>query len=194
MCKIAHGTIFHGWDSGLIGRQLRTLRKRQGLTLQQLGETAGLSAAFLSQVERELTSLSVSSLASIANALNVPPSFFFPHPKSDSVAVRSYEREPFRMDRADVVYARLGHSFEGRQLEPLFVTYPANYRSETSSHVGEEFYFVITGQLTVLLDGEPHKLNEGDSIHFLSDSEHQLINPSDVPVQVVVVNTPTLLS
>ncbi len=177
----------------MIGHQIRVLRKRRGMTLQQLGEESGLSAAFLSQVEREMTSLSVSSLASIAKALNVLPSMFFPHPNGHSVAVRGYAREPFRMDHADVVYARLGHSFDGRLLEPLFVTYPPSYRSEFSSHDGEEFYYVLNGQLAVNLDGETYKLNEGDSIHFKSDRRHQLANLSEVPVQVVAVTTPTLL-
>lgn len=177
----------------VIGHQIRVLRKRRGMTLQQLGEAAGLSAAFLSQVEREMTSLSVSSLGSIAKALGVLPSMFFPHPNGGGVAVRGYSREPFRMDHADVVYARLGHSFEGRLLEPLYVTYPPAYQSEFSSHEGEEFYFIISGQLVVDLDGETHKLNEGDSIHFQSTRRHQLANLSEVPVQVVAVTTPTLL-
>ncbi len=177
----------------MIGRQIRLLRTRRGLTLQQLGQASGLSAAFLSQVEREMTSLSVSSLGSIAKALSVRPSVFFNHPEGTSPTVKGYAREPFRMDHADVVYARLGHSFEGRQLEPLFVTYPPGYLSEFSSHEGEEFYYVLGGQLVVTLDGEVHKLNESDSIHFRSDRKHQLANVSDAPVQVIAVTTPTLL-
>jgi len=177
----------------MIGSQIRKLRKQRGLTLQQLGERAGLSAAFLSQVEREMTSLSVSSLASIARALEVNPSFFFPNPAGNGVAVRGYAREPFRMEHADVVYARLGQSFPGRLMEPLFVTYPPGYVSEVSSHEGEEFYYVLSGQLAVRLDGELHKLNADDSIHFQSKRRHQLANPADVPVKVIAVTTPTLL-
>jgi|SRR5690606_25240339 len=177
----------------MIGGQIRRLRKQRGLTLQQLGEAAGLSAAFLSQVEREVTSLSVSSLSSIARALDVNPSLFFPETASNGVTVRGYAREPFRMDHAEVVYARLGRSFQGRSLEPLFVTYPPGYLSEVSSHGGEEFYYVLSGQLVVTLDGETHKLNADDSIHFRSDRRHQLANSSDAPVQVVAVTTPALL-
>lgn len=177
----------------MIGGQIRRLRKQRGLTLQQLGEAAGLSAAFLSQVEREVTSLSVSSLSSIARALDVNPSLFFPETASNGVTVRGYAREPFRMDHAEVVYARLGRSFQGRSLEPLFVTYPPGYLSEVSSHGGEEFYYVLSGQLVVTLDGETHKLNADDSIHFRSDRRHQLANSSEAPVQVVAVTTPALL-
>lgn len=177
----------------MIGGQIKKLRKQRGLTLQQLGDASGLSAAFLSQVEREVTSLSVSSLASIARALKVNPSMFFPNPAGNGITVRGYAREPFRMDHAEVVYSRLGRSFPGRSMEPLFVTYPPGYVSEVSAHDGEEFYYVLSGQLAVSLDGEVHKLNADDSIHFMSDRQHQLANASDVPVKVIAVTTPTLL-
>ena len=177
----------------MTGKKINTLRKRMGLTLQQVGEASGLSPAFLSQVERELTSPSVSSLASIARALDVSPSFFFPPPHSNGLLVRGYARQPFQMEHTEAVYARLGGDFEERMLEPLYVTYPPNYTSEVSTHTGEEFYYVLGGQLTVCLDGEEHKLNIEDSMHFSSKRLHQLENRGEVPVHVVVVTTPRLL-
>ena len=177
----------------MIGKKINALRKRMGLTLQQVSEASGLSAAFLSQVERELTSPSVSSLASIAKALNVSPSFFFPPPQSNELLVLGYARQPFSMDDADVVYARLGSDFSERTLEPLYVTYPPNYTSEESTHPGEEFYLVLNGQLVIHLDGEEYKLNAEDSMHFSSRRPHRLENRGDMPVRVVAVTTPTLL-
>ena len=176
----------------MIGKKLHALRKQKGLTLQQLGESAGLSAAFLSQVERELTSPSVASLASIARALDVAPSFFFPPPQGNGLLVHGYARQPFRMDDADVVYARLGGDLPERTLEPLHATYPPAYRGEELTHGGEEFYYVLAGQLVVLLDGEEYVLNPQDSMHFRSDRPHRLVNRGDVPVHVIAVTTPTL--
>jgi transcriptional regulator with XRE-family HTH domain len=177
----------------VIGKSLRTLRKRRHLTLKQVSQASGLSVAFLSQVERELTSLSVSSLASIAKALDVSPSYFFPPPSPNGALVRGYARQPFSMDHADVVYARLGSTFEGRTLEPLMATYPPAYVSEESSHAGEEFYYVLAGQLVVEVDGEEHRLSADDSLHFDSLRPHRLSNQSDSPVRVIAVTTPTLL-
>ena len=177
----------------MIGKRLRTLRKSKRLTLQQLGEAAGLSAAFLSQVERELTSLSVSSLSSIAQALDVSPSYFFPPPVGNGLLVRGYARLPFRMEHAEVVYARLGGGFEGRTLEPLLATYPPGYVSEVSRHRGEEMYYVLSGQLLVEIDGDEHRLDTDDSLHFSSERPHRLANRSDSPVHVIAVTTPTLL-
>lgn len=177
----------------MIGKRLRTLRKSKGLTLQQLGAVSGLSAAFISQIERELTSLSVSSLASIAKALNVSPSYFFPPPSGNGALVRGYARQPFRMDHAEVVYARLGNSFEGRTVEPLIATYPPGYLSERSTHRGEEFYYVLAGQLAVEMDGEEFRLDADDSLHFNSERPHRLANRSDSPARVIAVTVPTLL-
>ena len=177
----------------MVGKRVHTLRKGKGLTLQQLGEVSGLSAAFLSQVERELTSLSVSSLASIAQALDVSPSYFFPPPAANGGLVRGYARQPFQMEHADVVYARLGAAFEGRTLEPLLATYPPAYVSERSKHRGEEFYYVLSGQLRIEIDGDEHKLDVDDSLHFSSERPHRLANRSDSPVRVIAVTTPTLL-
>ena len=177
----------------MIGKKLNALRKRKGLTLQQVGDAAGLTPAFLSQVERELTSPSVSSLASIARALDVSPSYFFPPPHGNGAAIRSYARQPFCLDHAEVVYARLGGDFPTRTLEPLFVTYPPGYVSEASTHAGEEFYYVLSGQLVITLHGEEYRLNAEDSMHFSSKLPHQLENQADIPVHVVAVTTPTLL-
>lgn len=177
----------------MIGKKLNALRKRKGLTLQQLSDGSGLSPAFLSQVEREQTSLSVSSLASIARALEVSPSYFFPPPQRNGTVVRGYDRHPFRMDEAEVIYARLGGSYEGRTLEPLIATYPPGYLSELSSHRGEEFYYVLDGQLVVTLDDDEYVLHANDSMQFSSTLPHRLANPGETPAHVIAVNTPTLL-
>lgn len=177
----------------MIGKKINVLRKRKSLTLQEVSQSSGLSAAFLSQVERELSSPSVSSLASIAKALEVNPSYFFPPPQGNGLLVHGYARQPFRMDDADVVYARLGGDVPGRTLEPLHVTYPAGYESEELAHPGEEFYYVVAGQLVIELDGEEYKLNGEDSMHFLSTRRHRLANRGETPVHVIAVTTPTLL-
>lgn len=177
----------------MIGRKINALRKQKGLTLQQVSESSGLSAAFLSQVERELTSPSVASLAGIAKALEVAPSFFFPPPQGEGLLVRGYARQPFRLDDAEVVYARLGGELPERTLEPLHVTYPAGYEGEELCHPGEEFYYVLAGQLVVELDGEEHKLNPEDSMHFRSERPHRLRNRGDLPVHLIAVTTPALL-
>jgi mannose-6-phosphate isomerase-like protein (cupin superfamily) len=163
------------------------------MTLQQVSELSGLSASFLSQVERDLASPTVISLANIAHALGVNASYFFPPPPPDGLAVQSYARQPFRLEDGGITYARLGGDFDGRALEPLLVTYPANFVSEQSTHLGEEFLYVLEGSVRVHLADLTYDLNADDSMHFPSKHIHRMENPRDVPAKVIFVNTPRYL-
>lgn len=178
----------------MVGSKVNSLRKAKGMTLQQLGESAGLSASFLSQVERDMTFPTVISLASIARALGVSPSFFFPPQHIAGPVVRSYERQPFRLEDGHVVYARLGGDFDSRQLEPLLVTYPPRFESEVFSHLGEEFCILLEGKVAFTIDGDQYVLAPGDSMHFRSNRTHRVSNPTDEPAQLVFVNTPPYLT
>lgn len=177
----------------MIGKKINTLRKAQGLTLQQLSNASGLSVSFISQVERELASPTVVSLAQLAHALQVSPSYFFPPPPSEGCVVRSYARHPFQLEDAAAIYARLGGDFSGRQLEPLLANYPPHFASEEFSHQGEEFLFVLRGNLMISLDGNEYCLDVGDSMHFHSSHVHRVENRGDSPTQVIFVNTPPYL-
>jgi transcriptional regulator with XRE-family HTH domain len=177
----------------MVGQKIQALRKRKRMTLRQISELSGLSISFLSQVERDLTSPTVISLAHIAQALGVSASYFLPSPPAASIAVRSYERQPFRLDDGKIVYARLGGDFDERTLEPLLVTYPPHFRSEVFTHPGEEFLYVLEGQVVVHLDQIEYCLNPHDSMHFYSRHIHRTENRQDTPAQVIFVNTPKYL-
>lgn len=177
----------------LVGQKIHALRKAKGLTLKQVSDLSGRSVSFLSQVERNLTSPTVTSLAQIAHALGVGASYFFTPPPREGQVVRSYAHQPFRLEDGEVVYARLGAEFEGRTLEPLLVAYPPHFASETSSHEGEEFLYLLEGQVMIFLEEQEYTLNPGDSMHFASRHTHRVVNPCDVPARILFVNTPKYL-
>lgn len=177
----------------MVGPKIHALRKAKRMTLQQVSDRSGLSVSFLSQVERDLASPTVISLAHIAHALGVAASYFLPPPPSGDTVVRSYDRQPFKLSDGEVVYARLGGDFDGRTLEPILVTYPPRFVSEVFHHDGEEFLYVLQGQIEVYLDDDAYSLHEGDSMHFASKQTHRVENPRDLPAQVVFVNTPTYI-
>ena len=176
----------------MIGKKIHSLRKAKKMTLQQMSDLSDLSVSFLSQVERDLTSPTISSIVNIAHALDVQTSYFFPQPPGKDLLVRSYERQPFKLEDGQVVYARLGGDFEGRTLEPLLVTYPPGYESEWVSHPGEEFLYVLEGQVNYCFEELEYNLNPRDSLHIPSNHNHKLSNPHTVPVQLIFVNTPRL--
>ncbi|MFI7605886.1 helix-turn-helix domain-containing protein [Micromonospora sp. NPDC049366] len=78
-------------------------------------------------------------------------------------------------------------------LEPMLVHIaPGGRREEAYGHEGEEFAYVVRGQLLYEVDGEEHRLHPGDSVHLRSSVPHRLYNDTDEVTTVVSVVTPRL--
>ena len=178
----------------MLGKKVHALRTSRGLTLKELADASGLSPSFLSQIERGLTSPTVISLARIAQAFEVAPSYFFPPPRASGPAVLRYARHPFQVDDNGVFYARLGGHFSGRTMEPLLATYPPGYANERYTHAGEEFVYVVEGRVVFTVDGVEYPLATGDSIHYSAETPHHFENRSDEPVQLIYVSAPPFLT
>lgn len=171
----------------MVGPKIHHLRKDKGLTLKELASASGLSISFLSQVERDLASPTVTSISSIAKALDVATSYFFPPPSPKSLIVRSYERQPFNLTEGSEVYAKLGSDLPETQLAPIFVTYPPRYENTKWQANHEEFIYVLKGQLILMIDGEEHRLNGHDSMHYFSEYLEKVENPHTTPCQAILV-------
>jgi len=176
-----------------LSERIKELRRQRSLTLRDLSRRTGFSISFLSQVERGLSSLSISSLRTIAEALGADLSYFFPPPVHDNYVTPKAARRPFRLEGSDIEYVSLGGSFPGRVLEPLLVTLPPGHRAtEPFAHPGEEFGYVLKGRLTMLINGKEHVLQAGDTIHFSSRTRHSWENRGTSPVLAVWIVTPKI--
>lgn len=179
---------------GDLGRRLRELRLRRGLSLRQLGVATGFSASFLSGVERGTSWPSISSLAVLAEALGSTLAALFLPPSSAMPVVRVSERQSFRLDGSPVEYVRLAAPIQGRSMEPIIATLPPWFepREVDLSHRGEEFAMVLSGRMGISVAGQPYELAAGDSIHFKSEVPHLWSNRHPEPAVVLWVNTPSL--
>ncbi|MDR5684441.1 MAG: XRE family transcriptional regulator [Armatimonadota bacterium] len=176
-----------------LANRIRELRQEKGMTLKEVSERTGFSVSFLSQVERGLSSLSITSLQALAETLGVPIVEFFPAPPVRNYARRRHEHQPFQLDGSQIQYVSLSGNFPSRNLEPLLVTLPPRLqRQEPFGHPGEEFAYVLSGRMTIVVDGEAYDLGPGDSIHFSSRSLHTFENPTDEPTVAVWVLTPKI--
>ncbi|KKM10628.1 hypothetical protein SY88_13295 [Clostridiales bacterium PH28_bin88] len=180
-----------------IGQRIRELRQEKRMTLEDLSSATGLSKSFISEAERGIASLTITSLQKIAEALDVQLSnfFLFPSLASNGVKItRAGERTEFRMEaNEDRIYCSLAAGFPGRVLEPLHTTLlPGHCRNETYSHPGEEFAFVLEGTLTVLVEDREFELGPGDCIHLSSPIPHNWENRTDKPVKLIAVSTPKI--
>jgi transcriptional regulator with XRE-family HTH domain len=175
-----------------VGALVRARRRQLHWTLQQLGEAAGVSVGYLSQLERDLATPSLGTLAQVARALGVGVDYFIATPKAVDALTRANEREKFSVDGSSIFYERIGAEFPGNVLSSFILTIPPGYRSETVHHEGEEIIYVLEGEITQRVDGHEMQIGVGDSLHFRGNSPHSWSNDSDRPARLLWVGTLTM--
>ena len=177
----------------VLGSKIRALRHRLKLTLDDTASAAGISKPFLSQVERGLASPSITSLAGIAHALGVTVQYFVDTPSEERSVCRGDQLKFFGFADSANLFARMTNLSGGRQLEAILVKMPPGQkRSEVTTHAGEEFLYVIAGEVSLTLEGKTFVLHAGDSAHYESTVPHSWANTARVESVVVWVGTPRL--
>jgi transcriptional regulator with XRE-family HTH domain len=166
-----------------IGEKIKNVREEKGISLAELAEKSGFSSALLSQIENHMISPPLGTLIKIGRALEVPIGHFF-EDKIDApfVIVRSAERK--HVSRvASKEGVKFGYSYESlaqdkknRFMEPFLVTLePATKKDRNAySHEGEEFIFVLEGEMEVTLEDHTDVLKPGDCIYFDSKLRHRV--------------------
>lgn len=174
-----------------VGEVIRDKRRRSGLTLREVSKVTGLSPSYISAIERSLAHPSLSILSRLAavfdtNVLTLMGDSYRAH---EDPVVRATERRVLDSDDGIVIEDM---STSGNDLEPIIITVsPGAGTKGPLSHEGEEFLFVLSGQLTIKLDGAiDYVLNPGDSMAYNSTRSHQFGNEGDEDVSVIWVNTP----
>jgi transcriptional regulator with XRE-family HTH domain len=177
-----------------LGEKIRGLRHRLNRTLDETATAAGISKPFLSQVERGLASPSLTSLAGIATALGVPLQYFVETPSEERTIRRAEHLRFFSFAGSPDLFARLTDPSVASQLESLLVKLPAGQTqaAEVTTHAGEEFVYLIEGELDLTLDGKTFSLRAGDSAHYESTMPHSWANKGKTPATLVWVGTPRL--
>ncbi len=182
-----------------LGTEIRKLRKQRGMSLKELSDSTSLSAGFLSLVERGRSSLALTSLFAVATALDIDVHQLFAQLPSVGRAhalpqvTRSGEDGRGIIKAGERVYNLLSVPQADRVLEPLRVQVPPTDTPEPPQvHDGEEFAYVLSGELVYVVQGVEYRLGEGDSIHVLSTVPHQIRNDTNDGVTVLYVVTPRM--
>lgn len=172
-----------------LGDALRTRRKQLGLTMQSVADSAGLSVGFISQVERDITTPSLGSLASLAEVLQTEISSFLQTPPTTGQVTHKDSRSAYSVAGADVSYERLSTTFPGSKVHSVIVHEPPGHRAEPISHFGEEMFYIIDGEITIEIEGELEIMTKGDSIHFDSRRVHSTWNHSTATASILWCGT-----
>ena len=147
---------------------------------------------YLSQVERNQANPTVTALASIARALGVSLNFFVPEEVHETVVSRSGGGEYLHVHELPYRLKSLAGRGPNLQMEPLLITVAPHFTSETTTHLGEEFVYVLSGQFTLRVGDEVFELSTGDSAQHPSTTPHAWGNPGASETRLLWVGTPKL--
>ncbi|WP_344855022.1 MFS transporter [Amycolatopsis ultiminotia] len=172
-----------------IAAALRGRRASSGLSLTQLAELSGVSAAHLSRIEKAQRAPSVRILLALARAYRVPIGTLIDEAEIGTVLVsRAGDRASHPGSRRRVTV--LSRSTPDARLQATELTFPAHERSPgVVSHDGDEWIYVTRGALTITIEGTQHELGEGDSVHFSAVHPHEMANPHHTEASIVLVST-----
>jgi DNA-binding transcriptional MerR regulator len=175
-------------NAGVIGSHLRRLRVKQRLSLAQVARSVGISVGFLSALERSQMSGSVGTLRKLARFYKTNILDFF-----DAAGASSRQVQP---EQRKVLEAGPGVRMEllawgNTVMEPhLFRVAPEAGSGDSYAHEGEEFLYVLRGELAITLEKKEFRLKVGDSFYFESATPHHWKNPGRGETWVLWVNTP----
>lgn len=179
-----------------IGQRVKELRLQKGLTLEEVSERSGCTPGFLSQVERNKATPSISLMYALAESLDTSVSDFFPESINMAKIVRHNARDSFTFEGSSITYSLLTTKFPHSAIESFLLTVlPASQAlptDETRTHRGEEFAYILQGVLRMWYGSTFYDLHAGDSIHFAPTVPHRLENPGDDPAVALWIITPAI--
>ncbi len=174
-----------------IGQRVKRLRVQNGLTLEELANRTELTKGFLSQVERDLTSPSITTLSDIVEALGVTLSDFF---EDAPFSKKVFAQEDFFVKESDDhTITWIVPNAQKNEMEPILIDLEPKASSQIiSPHQGEEFGYVLKGRVELVLEDERLLIKKGQTFYIDGNKEHYLLNKNDTPSSVLWICTPPI--
>jgi transcriptional regulator with XRE-family HTH domain len=173
-----------------IGERIKNLRELSNLTQEELAERAGLTKGFISQIERDLTSISLDSFLQILEAMDENISDFFRESSAEKIVYRETDRVAIEKERIQR-FELLVPGSTNRRLEPILLTLrKGQVTPRERPHEGEEFGFVLRGKVTLRFGKEALKLNRGECFYLSAEKEHWIQNTSSKEAVLLWISSP----
>lgn len=177
-----------------LGQQLADIRRRNGWTLAQVAEKTGLAVSTLSKVENDLVSLTYDNIAKLSDGLGVEVSEFFKSNANRSAGGRravTRAQDEQHLETPNYVYRYHSTDLRNANMVPILTELKTNTIEsfgDLMSHPGEEFVFVVEGEVEVHTEFyAPVRLGKGESIYLDSTMAHGYLSVGDVPAKILAV-------
>ena len=158
-----------------IGNKLKELRVLKGLTQEELADRSELSKGFISQLERNLTSPSITTLMDILQCLGTSIGEFFNEAPDEQIV---FGKQDYFV-KEDTEYKNeikwIIPNAQKNTIEPIYLTLQAGGSTcPDTPHEGEEFGYVLQGAVSIHLGNKTYKAKTGESFYYTADKTHFL--------------------
>ena len=174
-----------------IGNKLKRLRQEKLLTQNELADRCDLSKGFISQLERDLTSPSLSTLDDILEALGTNIKDFFNDHEQEKIVFGQDDIYEIENEELEYILKWLIPNAQKNKMEPILLILKegGKYKLETA-HEGEEFGYVLSGTVHIHLGSKKYKAKKCESFYYNANVDHYISNHGKKEATILWVATP----
>lgn len=173
----------------IIGEKIKDLRLSCNLTQEELADRCELTKGYISQIENDLTSPSIATLIDILSALGTNLKEFFDEPDDEKVVFKKDEFIEKVVDGYTLSW--VVPNSQKNVMEPIHIVINPDSRTEDDyAHEGEEFGYVLEGEVVLVLGKKRFTVKKGESFYFSPSKTHYLINKKNKKAVLIWVSCP----
>jgi len=172
-----------------IGAKIKRLRSLCGLTQEELANRCELTKGYISQIENDLTSPTITTLNDILLALGTDMGEFFKVGAGEENVV--FSKDDYVVKTDDKVITWLVPNSQKNEMEPILLSLPVNVSTDVDMpHEGQEFGYVIDGEIVLVIDKKEYTCRKGESFYFTTDKNHYIKNIKNKDAKVIWISSP----
>lgn len=174
----------------VIGEKIKELRLFCGLTQEELADRCELTKGYISQLENDLTSPSIATLIDILSALGTTLKDFFADDDADE-KICFAKNDFIEKQTEDYIFNWIVPNSQKNTMEPALIRLRAGASMEEDfPHDGEEFGFVLKGEIVILLGKRRIKVKKGESFYYSCGKVHRILNITELDAEFIWVSSP----
>lgn len=172
-----------------IGTKLKDLRLKCGLTQEELADRCELTKGYISQLENDLTMPTIPTLNDLMVALGSDLRTFFSEDEPEQVVFKDDDFFEKEADGQKIVW--LVPNSQKNEMEPIYTEIAPNTElSKDMPHEGEEFGYVLEGEVKIIIGNNAYVCKKHESFYFISNKVHFLRNEKNTVAKLVWVSAP----
>lgn len=174
-----------------IGEKIRRLRTTKEMTQEELANRCELTKGFISQLERDLTSPSIATLMDIMECLGTNMKDFFDEVDEEKIVFR--KEDFFVQENQEMLNSVtwIVPNAQKNEMEPIVLELKPGGSSQVDNpHEGEEFGYVLAGNISVHVGKKKYKAKKGECFYYKTNATHYITNDGKVDAKVLWISTP----